>query len=420
MEHVNHYTTDVVTTLDKGKIHKQTRIKNYLYIFFSGFMTIGIPTVRRQQSSYFLKTLDSLLNCTSKKQFSEIVIVIFLADFNITWRYEMANIIGNTYSNLVNSGTIQVIEAPREFYPPLENLNHTYNDSEDRRKWRSKQNVDYAFLWLYSQHLSKYYMQMEDDIFTMPGYLDVIMEFIAEQKSDWTCLEFSELGFIGKVYHSKYLERLAQIVLLFYEEQPVDYTFLYFNMLNLQTQRIIRKPTLFQHVGYHSSLAGKIQPLKDKYFDFIKKTLKGDNPPAKLVTTLKISPDFPLQMAYSPEDGYFWAHSAPTIKDTLYILFNEPQELEKVIILSGSREHPSDMFYHAHLDACLSVRMLNENNIECFNIFSLGNSTNGTIFADNLQKKLNSFKVSCLRLSFTKSQQWWLIVKEIAVYTIKQ
>jgi hypothetical protein len=94
VEHVNHYTTDVVTTLDKGKIHKQTRIKNYLYIFFSGFMTIGIPTVRRQQSSYFLKTLDSLLNCTSKKQFSEIVIVIFLADFNITWRYEMANIIG--------------------------------------------------------------------------------------------------------------------------------------------------------------------------------------------------------------------------------------------------------------------------------------------------------------------------------------
>jgi hypothetical protein len=67
-----------------AKIHKQTRIKNYLYIFFSGFMPIGIPTVRRQQSSYFLKTLDSLLNCTSKKQFSGIVIVIFLADFNIT------------------------------------------------------------------------------------------------------------------------------------------------------------------------------------------------------------------------------------------------------------------------------------------------------------------------------------------------
>jgi alpha-1,3-mannosylglycoprotein beta-1,4-N-acetylglucosaminyltransferase C len=73
------------------------------------------------------------MNCTSKKQFSEIVIVIFLADFNITWRYEMANIIGNTYSNLVNSGTIQVIEAPRAFYPPLENLNHTYNDSEDKK-----------------------------------------------------------------------------------------------------------------------------------------------------------------------------------------------------------------------------------------------------------------------------------------------
>jgi alpha-1,3-mannosylglycoprotein beta-1,4-N-acetylglucosaminyltransferase C len=111
-------------------------------------------------------------------------------------------------------------------------------------------------------------MQMEDDIFTMPGYLDVIMEFIAEQKSDWTCLEFSELGFIGKVYHSKYLERLAQIVLLFYEEQPVDYTFLYFNILNLQTQRITRSrrfvlTAIFFCLHYHCKY-GLNSPMADK------------------------------------------------------------------------------------------------------------------------------------------------------------
>jgi alpha-1,3-mannosylglycoprotein beta-1,4-N-acetylglucosaminyltransferase C len=77
-----------------------------------------------------MKTLDSLVNCTSKQQFSEIFIVILLADFNVTWRLEMASMIKDRYTPLVTNGAIQVIEAPREFYPPLDNLQHTYNDSQ--------------------------------------------------------------------------------------------------------------------------------------------------------------------------------------------------------------------------------------------------------------------------------------------------
>ncbi|XP_063401353.1 alpha-1,3-mannosyl-glycoprotein 4-beta-N-acetylglucosaminyltransferase C-like [Mytilus trossulus] len=383
------------------------------------FLTIGIPTVRRQQSNYFLETLDSLLNCTYQENIPNIYIVIFLADFNATWKDEMANIIEQKYSKIVRDGTLQIIEAPTEFYPSLDHLNHTYNDPIAKRKWRSKQNVDYAFLWLYSKELSKYYMQMEDDIFTVPGYLNVIKEFIEEQKTDWTCLEFSELGFIGKLYHSKYLEKLAKTVLLFYEEQPVDYTFIYFNILNLQGSRIIRRPTLFQHVGFHSSLPGKIQPLKDKYFDNIKKTLHGDNPPAKVITTLKTSPDFLPDLAYSKDDGYFWAHAAPVVDDTIHVLFDEPQSLDKVVILSGSQQHPTDKIENGRLDACLSVKISGDNRIECFNNIFLGYSENGTLLADNLEKKLNKFMVTCLKITFTKSQQWWLIIKEIAVFVSK-
>ncbi|XP_071120766.1 alpha-1,3-mannosyl-glycoprotein 4-beta-N-acetylglucosaminyltransferase C-like isoform X1 [Mytilus edulis] len=383
------------------------------------FLTIGIPTVRRQQSNYFLETLDSLLNCTYQENIPNIYIVIFLADFNATWKYEMANIIEQKYSKIVRDGTLQIIEAPTEFYPSLDHLNHTYNDPIAKRKWRSKQNVDYAFLWLYSKELSKYYMQMEDDIFTVPGYLNIIKEFIEEQKTDWTCLEFSELGFIGKLYHSKYLEKLAKTVLLFYEEQPVDYTFLYFNILNLQGSRIIRRPTLFQHVGFHSSLPGKIQPLKDKYFDNIKKTLHGDNPPAKVHTTLLTSPDFLPDLAYSKDDGYFWAQAAPVVDDTIHVLFDEPQSLEKVVILSGSQQHPTDKIENGRLDACLSVKISGDNRIECFNNIFLGYSENGTFLADNLEKQLNKFMVTCLKVTFTKSQQWWLIIKEIAVFVSK-
>jgi hypothetical protein len=37
-------------------------------------------------------------------------------------------------------------------------------------------------------------MQMEDDVLTIPGYLNVIKQFIAEQKVEWSCLEFSQIG----------------------------------------------------------------------------------------------------------------------------------------------------------------------------------------------------------------------------------
>lgn len=75
----------------------------------------------------------------------------------------------------------------------LENLNHIYNDNYNKRKWRAKQNADYAFIFLYCQHLTTYYMQMEDDVYTIPNYLDVVKDYISEMRIQWTCLEFSEL-----------------------------------------------------------------------------------------------------------------------------------------------------------------------------------------------------------------------------------
>jgi alpha-1,3-mannosylglycoprotein beta-1,4-N-acetylglucosaminyltransferase C len=381
-----------------------------------GYLTIGIPTVRRTKVTYFFKTLDSLLNCTTDKDLSEIFVVIFLADFNKTWERETSHQIQNKYPKLIEEGTIQVIGTQKEFYPQLDNLQHTFNDSEARTKWRSKQNVDYAFLWLYSKDMSNFYMQMEDDVLTIPGYLNVIKQFIAEQKVEWSCLEFSQIGFIGKVFHSKHLEALAKTVLLFYDKQPVDYLFMYFNYLNLQGNRIIRRPTIFRHFGYHSSLRGKTMTAVDKYFDNLEKSLKGDNPPAKLFTTLKISPEFPLELSYSGNNGYFWSHSAPNVNDTIHVLFDKPQSIKRIVIHTGSREHPKDRLENARLDACLTVQMSNVNTIECYNMIFVGTFLNGNLTADSIQKILPNLKVACLQITVTKSQEWWAIVKEIAVF----
>ncbi|XP_060084100.1 alpha-1,3-mannosyl-glycoprotein 4-beta-N-acetylglucosaminyltransferase C-like [Ylistrum balloti] len=382
-------------------------------------LTIGIPTIERQKGSYFFQTLESLFNYTTNAELTDMYIVVFLADFNDEWKKNMSETLKQKYPNHIQSGLLQVIQAPQTFYPSLTNLQHTYNDPEEKRKWRSKQNADYAFLFMYSQPLSTYYMQLEDDVYTVPGYMQSISDRIINESEGWVCLEFSELGFIGKLFHSKDLEKLAKMTILFYEEQPVDFTYLYFNILMLQFQRRIIHPTLFQHIGVQSSLPGKIQPLKDRFFDVMKKQLNGENPPAKVFTTIETMPEFPPNMAYDSIDGYFWTHVAPRNKDTITVVFNTPQHIDKVIIDTGSKEHPTDRLEHGKLEASLSLVEKTDTHAVCTNDIFLGTFQNGMVKVTDLGKKLGPFTVQCLRVTVTEDQAFWLIVREIAVFTSK-
>ena len=363
-------------------------------------------------------TIKSIVNCTKTEELKDIYIVIFLADFNETWTTEISRRINESYSQLISFGTLIVIRAWESFYPPLNNLKHTYNDNYDKRKWRSKQNVDYAFLFLYCKFLSTYYIQMEDDIYTVPGYLQIIKDYIIEVQQQWICLEFSELGFIGKLYHSYDLEKLAKMVLLFYEEQPCDFTYLYFNMQMLQFQRLIRRPTIFQHIGLKSSLPGKIQPLKDRYFDNLEKSYKGDNPAAKVYTNMDAEPYFSPESAYGREPGYFWSKGNGKSGDWFTIVFDDPQRVEKIFIVTGSREHPKDKIEHGKVHASLSLVSVEAARPKCTNDIFLGYFENGNIKVENLTSTLGPFKIHCVGITLTENQNWWIIIKEIAVFIV--
>lgn len=125
--------------------------------------------------------------------------------------------------------------------------------------------------------------------------------------------------------------------------------------------RIRFKPSLFQHVGTHSSLAGKIQKLKvgcaarspyagvkvgahaitavpplpqDK--DFGKQALRKEhvNPPAEVSTSLKTYQHFTLEKAYLRED-FFWAFT-PAAGDFIRFRFFQPLRLERSVPAPGS------------------------------------------------------------------------------------
>ncbi|XP_035672066.1 alpha-1,6-mannosyl-glycoprotein 4-beta-N-acetylglucosaminyltransferase-like [Branchiostoma floridae] len=233
------------------------------------FLTIGIPTVKRDQdATYLFATLDSLIEHTDAEQHTQIVIVVFLADFDTLYNRNFSSEISRKYSQHLESGFMRVIQAPRTFYPTLEGLKVKFNDSKERVRWRSKQCVDFAFLFQYCQNLSQYYMQLEDDVVSAENFFSGIQRYLNRMKYEhWTMLEFSELGFIGKLFRSSDLQLLADFFLLFYQELPADLLLRAFVRITQPYEwRFLHRPSLFQHVGVHSSLDGKIQTLRDRAF----------------------------------------------------------------------------------------------------------------------------------------------------------
>ena len=166
---------------------------------FSVFLTIGIPTINRKKAEFtYLKgTIQSIVGQTSDSEKDNVVVLIFLADFDETLKMPIIKHIQQHYQKYLDSGFIQIMQASQEAYPPLEGLKRNYNDAETRVKWRSKQVVDFAFMFYHGRTISDYYIQIEDDVICAPNFVQHIKEFIHSQTKPWVNLEFSSLGFIG-------------------------------------------------------------------------------------------------------------------------------------------------------------------------------------------------------------------------------
>lgn len=101
----------------------------------------------------------------------------------------------------IESGLIEVLAPSPAYYPDLDSLRITLGDSPERVRWRSKQNLDFAYLMSYSQPKGTFYVQLEDDILAKPHYITEMKRFAIEKtatKEPWFVLDFCQLGFIGE------------------------------------------------------------------------------------------------------------------------------------------------------------------------------------------------------------------------------
>ncbi|XP_061541081.1 alpha-1,3-mannosyl-glycoprotein 4-beta-N-acetylglucosaminyltransferase B isoform X6 [Phycodurus eques] len=124
----------------------------------------------------------------------------------------------------IRSGLLEVVSPSVHFYPDFSHLRESFGDPKERVRWRTKQNLDYCFLMMYARAKGTYYVQLEDDIVARPAYLSTMKKFALQQPSDdWMILEFSQLGFIGKMFKSSDLSLIAEFMLMFYKDKPIDW-----------------------------------------------------------------------------------------------------------------------------------------------------------------------------------------------------
>ncbi|XP_053559668.1 alpha-1,3-mannosyl-glycoprotein 4-beta-N-acetylglucosaminyltransferase-like protein MGAT4D [Bombina bombina] len=326
-------------------------------------IVFGIPTVKRDKQSYLMDTLTSLFTELSASEKEDCVVVVFIAEVNDQYVDSLANSIKERFPREIQSGVLEVIAPPTFYYPDFSNIKETFGDSKERVRWRTKQNLDYSFLMLYAQPKGAYYLQLEDDIVAKPQFFQFLKNFATQQSSDdWMILEFSQLGFIGKLFKSKDLPYLAEFFLMFYKDKPIDWLldhYLWVKVCNPEKDakhcdrqksslRIRYRPSLFQHIGTHSSLAGKIQNLKDKDFD--KKVLYKAhmNPPATVSTSLKVYQQYTLEKAYLGHEC-FWSFS-PVAGDYILFSFDAPLQVYGYLFRSGNIEHPGDKLFNTTVE----------------------------------------------------------------------
>ena len=125
-------------------------------------------------------------------------------------------------------------------------------------------------------------------VFFQKSYFSLIKGFALQKYAEkigggglqWVFLEFSPFGFIGKLFVASELNDFIMYLSIFFNDWPCDWLLMSYTRTRScrVTQKIgecikiarsygIRHTLpLFQHVGYHSSLMGKISKEKLKHF----------------------------------------------------------------------------------------------------------------------------------------------------------
>lgn len=389
-------------------------------------VAFGIPTVKRpQRHDYLSDTLTQLIERSSPQELEDMLIIVFLADKDKeTAASIFESIIVPKFSKYIQEGLIDVVTARPEAYPVYPKVldRHTFNDDDERIKWRSKQCIDFALIMEYAYGRAEFYMQLEDDITPARNYLTSILDTTQdalELPFPWSMLEFSRLGFIGKLFRDSELLEIASLFRFYHLDQPVDYLMIIFLQLKTQPTRYFTKYSLFQHNGKQSSLPGKQQLLKDHTFresggagglENIDDELPVDrsnfppNPAATLTSNVNHYSIYSLASLYRNKRS-FWGGVGKN--SFIQLKFLQPTLISKITIKTGHPRHKSDTIQQ------LAIKVSHDGT-DFMTVFE----GSGPDYEAYIRE--TSGPISAVRIEVTKDQPFWGIITQLSIYERKR
>lgn len=175
------------------------------------------------------------------------------------------------------------------------------------------------------------------------------------------------------------------------------------------------KPSLFQHIGTHSSLKGKVQKLKDKQFGKVSLFKPHRNPPATFESKVKHYKQYSFSRAYKGET-FYWG-LVPQPGDYILIKFNPSVELSGFKFVSGNAEHPSDRFEETNIEILPENHISSEKWIQNSEGFLVLSEFDNHGIAEGDIDYETVGRIKQLRLLVQKSHENWAILSEIHLRT---
>jgi hypothetical protein len=330
-------------------------------------------------------------------------VLVHLADSDLIWLRETVAHISSHYSAQILAGQLLLIHAPSEAYPTVDGIQNETSPGQ----FHSKKNVDNAFLMSFATKLSTYFLLIEDNVYCVPNFVTHIHAKVTAMKpKSWVLLEFSNMGSLGKLFHSRNLPLLAHFLLLFHRSKPLDRMILHFRTLLVQESPIISRPFLFYH------------RLPDHRFDnkestvVPEKNIYGpDNPPGAVFTDMKVSGvHFPWE-AYTMDESFFWTYNVST-GNHLTVILNHPANLTRVQVVTGSIMNGQYILVKGQVELGYDPEGMPQ---YCTNFVLLGHLRQGQMDQEIFLKSIRNH-VSCVRLVVNADQVGGLIIRHIYLW----
>ncbi|XP_043424082.1 alpha-1,3-mannosyl-glycoprotein 4-beta-N-acetylglucosaminyltransferase-like protein MGAT4E [Prionailurus bengalensis] len=367
------------------------------------WLTVGISSVPRPDQSGLLYTLVSLFRASSKIEQKRLTVLVHLAHSDLTGLRETIAHISTLFSPQILSGKLLLIHAPSDAYRTTDDTRKEAHSGE----FYSKRNRDHAFLMSFAAKLSEYFLLLEDSVLCAPNFITHIHWKVDTMRSDpWVLLEFSNMGFLGKLFHSRDLPLLAHFLLLFYKEKPLDRLIPHFRTLLAQKNPILCRPFLFYHrfSYYTSNDSQKATPVRKK------NPYGPDNPPAAIFTDMKVfDVHFPWK-AYTLDESFFWTQNV-SVGNHLTVILKHPANLSRVQVLTGTIVDGKHALEKGQVELGYDPEGMPQ---YCTSFALLGHLLEGQVNQEIF--KSMGYDVSCVRLVVKANQVGGLIIRHIYLW----